>query len=129
MKEKLDYREIYKKRILCILKQNDKKCVPYKTLYAKVKGKKPRPDEFKAAVREMKESGDIFERKDGFVICASYGIFTATVARVAKTFGFITRQEDGVEIFVPGKFLKGAMPNDVVLAYPPAWRKPRGRGH
>ncbi len=116
MKEKLDYREIYKKRILCILKQNDKKCVPYKTLYAKVKGKKPRPDEFKAAIREMKESGEIFERKDGFVICASYGIFTATVARVAKTFGFITRQEDGVEIFVPGKFLKGAMPNDVVLA-------------
>lgn len=116
MKEKLDYREIYKKRILCILKQNDKKCVSYKTLYAKVKGKKPRPDEFKAAVREMKESGEIFERKDGFVICASYGIFTATVARVAKTFGFITRQEDGVEIFVPGKFLKGAMPNDVVLA-------------
>lgn len=116
MKEKLDYREIYKKRILCILKQNDKKCVSYKTLYAKCKGKKPRPDEFKAAVREMKESGEIFERKDGFVICASYGIFTATVARVAKTFGFITRQEDGVEIFVPGKFLKGAMPNDVVLA-------------
>lgn len=116
MKEKLDYREIYKKRILCILKQNDKKCVSYKTLYAKCKGKKPRPDEFKAAVREMKESGEIFERKDGFVICASYGIFTATVARVAKTFGFITRQEDNVEIFVPGKFLKGAMPNDVVLA-------------
>lgn len=116
MKEKLDYREIYKKRILCILKQNDKKCVSYKTLYAKVKGKKPRPDAFKAAVREMKEAGEIFERKDGFVICASYGIFTATVARVAKTFGFITRQEDNVEIFVPGKFLKGAMPNDVVLA-------------
>ena len=44
MKEKLDYREIYKKRIICILKQNDKKCVSYKTLYAKCKGKKPRPD-------------------------------------------------------------------------------------
>ncbi|MBQ4225195.1 MAG: ribonuclease R [Oscillospiraceae bacterium] len=107
--------EIYKDRIKCILKQNDRKCVPYKELYAKCKGKRPQPEKFKECVLELKKEGVIYERRNGFVLCASYGIYRAQVSRVNKTFGFL-KKEDGTEVFVPGKYLKGAMPNDIVLA-------------
>ena len=107
--------EVYKSRIKAILKQNDRKCVPYKSLFAKCKGKMNKPLDFKQAILELKKDGVIYERKAGFVLCSSYGMFSAVVSRVTKTFGFI-KKEDGSEVFIPGKFLKGAMPNDVVLA-------------
>lgn len=106
--------EIYKSRIKCILKQSEKKCVPYKSLFAKCKGRKNKPFDFKEAILELKRDGIIFERKNGFVLCEDFGIFHAVVTRVNKTFGFI-KKDDGSEVFIPGKFLKGAMPNDVVL--------------
>ncbi|MBQ8568498.1 MAG: ribonuclease R [Oscillospiraceae bacterium] len=109
--------DIYKTRIKCILKQHDRKCVPFKELYAKCKGRHASPEKFKAAVAELKADGTIFERRAGFVLCASYGLYSAEVARVNKTFGFLKKQ-DGTEVFVPGKYLKGAMPNDIVLARP-----------
>jgi ribonuclease R len=74
-----------------------------------------KPLDFKQAILELKKDGVIYERKAGFVLCSSYGMFSAVVSRVTKTFGFI-KKEDGSEVFIPGKFLKGAMPNDVVLA-------------
>ena len=107
--------DIYKKRIQCILGQNERKCVPLKELYSKCKGKHPRPEIFKESLAELKKDGVIFERRGGFVLCRSYGIYRAEVLRINKTFGFI-RKDDGTEVFVPGKFLKGAMPGDIVLA-------------
>lgn len=120
-----DHIEVYKKRIIEILGRNSKKCVPYKELYSKCKGRRPLPDKFKEAVLALKKDGTIFERKAGFVLCAPYGIYTAEVARVAGTFGFL-KKEDGTEVFVPGKFLKGAMPGDKVLAKPLTGRERRG---
>ncbi len=107
--------EIYRTRIQCILKQNDRKCVPFKELYSKCRGKHPRPEVFKEALAGLKKEGVVFERRNGFVLCASYGIYRAEVARVNRTFGFL-KKDDGTEVFVPGKFLKGAMPGDIVLA-------------
>ncbi len=120
-----EYTEIYKTRIKEILKQNDRKCVPFKDLYNKCKGRHPLPDKFKEALTELKGEGVIFERKAGFVLCASYGIYSAVVARVARTFGFI-KKDDGTEVFVPGKYLKGAMPGDKVLAKDFSDRERRG---
>ena len=127
-KVKIDYTEIYRKRILCILKQSGSKPVPFRTLYAKCKGKKDRPDMFKQALRNLEGEGAIFEKKGGFVVSMTEGVFPATVSRVNKTFGFIRRNDDNTEVFVPGKFLMGAMPNDVVLArlIPARGEKPEG---
>lgn len=127
-KVKIDYTEIYRKRILCILKQSGSKPVPFRTLYAKCKGKKDRPDMFKQALRNLEGEGAIFEKKGGFVVSMTEGVFPATVSRVNKTFGFIRRNDDNTEVFVPGKFLMGAMPNDVVLArlIPAKGEKPEG---
>ncbi len=105
---------IYVTRIKEFLKQNEKTSVPYKTLYSKVKGKKGSAADFKKAITSLKDSGEIFETKKGFKLCNMDGKFKAVVSRINKTFGFV-KDADGKEIFVPGKFLMGALPNDDVL--------------
>ena len=38
-----------------------------------------------------------------------------TVSKLARTFGFVSPVDDEKDIFVPGRFLKGAMPGDKLL--------------
>lgn len=110
-----EIKDIYKNRIREQLKQAGKKSVPYKQLYAKCKGKKPSAAAFAAAISELKRSGVITENKVGLKLASEAGLFRAVVARINKTFGFI-RRDDDTEVFVPGKFLMGAMPGDIVMA-------------
>lgn len=107
--------DIYKTRIKEILKQSGKKSVSFKVLYNKCKGRKNNLPEFKRALASLEKSGDVIETKAGYKLAEAGGMFKATVSRINKTFGFIEK-EDGTEVFVPGKFLMGAMPGDVVLA-------------
>ena len=104
-----DISQICIARILNIMEQCGKKAISDKALYGKVKGKKVTLPDYKKAVSWLKERGDIVEIKQGYILTKANGMFTAEVARINKTFGFI-KCEDGSEIFVPGKFLKGAMP-------------------
>ncbi|MBQ7782867.1 MAG: ribonuclease R, partial [Oscillospiraceae bacterium] len=109
-----DISQICISRILNVLEQAGKKAVTDKALYGKVKGRRVTINDYKKAISWLRESGDIMETKNGFVLCKAHGLFKADVARINKTFGFI-RREDGVEIFVPGKVLLGSMPGDTVI--------------
>ena len=109
-----DISQICIARILNVMEQCGKKAISDKALYGKVKGKKVTLPDYKKAVSWLKERGDIVEIKQGYILTKANGMFTAEVARINKTFGFI-KCEDGTEIFVPGKFLKGAMPGDTVV--------------
>lgn len=109
-------KKIYKTRIKEQLKRAGGKGVPYKKLYAQVRGNKHIASVFADAVAELKSSGAVTENKSGIRLCSSAGIFKAKVSRLNRTFGFIEREEDGAEIFVPGKFLLGSMPGDIVMA-------------
>ncbi len=109
-----DISQICIARILNVLEQGGKKAVTEKALYGKVKGKKVNISDFRKSVSWLVENGDITETKHGYILCKAHGLFKAEVARINKTFGFI-RREDGVEIFVPGKYLCGAMPGDTVI--------------
>lgn len=40
---------------------------------------------------------------------------SGTISRINKTFGFATLDEDNTEVFIPGKFLRGALKGDKVL--------------
>lgn len=110
-----ELKKIYKSRIRARLEQADGKAVSYKKLYAGCKGRKPGAAVFAAAAAELKKEGVIIEDKSGIRLCGSAGVFPAKVTRLNRTFGFIER-EDGSEVFIPGKFLMGAMPGDAVLA-------------
>ncbi|MCM1024358.1 MAG: ribonuclease R [Prevotella sp.] len=125
-----EQKDIYKNRIKSILSQlsqGGKKGVPYKKLYASCKGRRQNAAAFAAAVAELKRDGTVAEDKNGIRLCSDAGLFRANVTRLNRTFGFIER-EDGSEVFVPGKFLKGAMPGDTVMArlLPPRGELPEG---
>lgn len=122
-----EQKDIYKNRIKSILTQGGGKGIPYKKLYASCKGRRQNAAAFSAAVAELKREGVITEDKSGIKLCTDAGLFRARVSRLNKTFGFIER-EDGTEVFVPGKFLKGAMPGDTVMArlLPPRGELPGG---
>lgn len=124
-----EQKDIYKNRIKSLLSQMSKggKGVPYKKLYASCKGRRQNAAAFAAAIAELKRDGTIAEDKSGIRLCSDAGLFRATVSRLNRTFGFIER-EDGSEVFVPGKFLKGAMPGDIVMArlLPPRGELPEG---
>ncbi len=109
-------KDIYKNRIKAQLHTlSGRTGTTYKRLYSLCKGRKPDAAAFAQAVAELKRDGIIFEHKNSLMLCADAGLFRAEVARLNKTFGFIT-DENGNEIFVPGKFLMGAMPGDKVMA-------------
>ncbi|MDE6763263.1 MAG: ribonuclease R [Oscillospiraceae bacterium] len=122
-----EQKDIYRNRIKSILTQGGGKGVPYKKLYASCKGRRQNAAAFAAAIAELKREGVITEDKIGIKLCSAAGLFRATISRLNKTFGFIER-EDGTEVFVPGKFLKGAMPGDTVMArlLPPRGELPEG---
>ena len=109
-----DISQICVSRILNVLEQGGRRAVPEKALYGKVKGKKVSNADFRRAAASLCESGDILLTKQGYILCKAHDMFKADVARINRTFGFVRRQ-DGVEIFVPGKYLKGSMPGDTVI--------------
>ncbi len=120
-----DISQICVSRILNVLEQGGRRAVPEKALYGKVKGKKVSNADFRRAAASLCESGDILLTKQGYILCKAHDMFKADVARINRTFGFVRRQ-DGVEIFVPGKYLKGAMPGDTVICrlIPPRGESP-----
>lgn len=105
----------YKNKILVFLNKSGKKPIPFKEIAAKCRSKKGSHDEFIKAIKELSQDGMIFERKRGFVLCAVLGYFPAKISRINKTFGFAKRNDDNTEVFIPGKFLMGSMPEDDVL--------------
>lgn len=108
--------ESYKNKIVTFVKKNGKKPLPSKELAAKCRSIKGNEKNYKTAVTELLQEGTICERRKGIVMCEILGFFKAEVMRLNKTFGFIKRCDNNEEIFVPGKYLSGAMPKDIVLA-------------
>ncbi len=109
--------DIYKTRIKEILKQNGKKSMSYHTLYGKCRGRKKDPTVFKKALGELVAQGIVHEKNDKYSLAKKTDTFHAVISRINKTFGF-AEKEDGTEVFIPGKFLMGSMPGDVVLIKP-----------
>lgn len=112
-----DIFDIYRTRIKEILKQSGKAGLAPNKLYAKCKGKKCNRAAYDRALGSLIREGVVYEGKKTIKLAEEKGFFKAEVARISRTFGFI-RREDGVEFFVPGKYLMGAMPGDIVLAKP-----------
>ena len=112
-----------KSRILNILSQT-KRPLNEKQLIKKVRGTKnaAKPTEVYAALSELVNEGRIRRVDDTWQIGnGGEGEYIAEVVRLNKTFGFVRRADDKAvqnEIFVPGKFMLGAMPGDLVLCKP-----------
>ena len=108
--------EGFRNRIITFVRKSGKKPISPKELAAKCRSIKGGEKNYSLAIDELMEDGIICMRKRGYVMCETLDFFKAEIMRLNRTFGFMKKCDDGTEIFVPGKFLCGAMPGDVVLA-------------
>ena len=97
-------KEVFRKRIVLFLQKVGKKCMLYRQLEAKCHVKGKDYVFFKEALDELKKQGIVAENRRGLYLTSSVGAYSAQVARINKTFGFITRFDDNTEVFVPGKY-------------------------
>ena len=105
--------EYFAKRITMYLKDAEGRAIEKKKL-AQICGAEKNRNSFSQAIDELTQNGKITKRKKGYVLCRYYGYFTAHITRLQKTFGF-AEDKNGLEIFIPGKFLLGSLVGDRVL--------------
>ncbi|MBQ7003606.1 MAG: ribonuclease R [Oscillospiraceae bacterium] len=103
-------------KIETFLRQTGKKALPEAELARKCRSNRC-PAAFQAALEQLTKQGTIHATRKGYALCLRSGCFRAETIRLSRSFGFI-RDEAGTEHFVPGKFLQGSMPGDIVLARP-----------
>ena len=104
----------YTKLIVSKLKRSGKKPVRYKELLRDCKRKHFDIDKFNDTVAAMKRRGEITETKYGFSLGEKRKDRKCKVVRINRTFGFVRLDENGQDVFIPGRFLLGAMPGDIV---------------
>ncbi len=104
-----------------ILSKLNKEALDFKNLktYAGIKNKK----ELEKCLQSLKEEGLIVKHKNMFYNPKNIGLYRAKIIQICQKFGFAQRLSDEAKIFIPGKFLKGAMIDDLVLIYPIAPNK------
>ena len=107
---KIDYRKL----IYNYLK-TQKRPVSFKVLLKNIRCKKFDFDKFVKVVEKMKKKGELIEDTKGFSLVDFKKLTKCEVVRLNKTYGFVKNVETGEEIFIVGKFLKGAMPHDIVM--------------
>lgn len=108
--------ESYKNKIVTFLRAHNKRSMLEKDLAAKCRNKKGSLENYKKALQELRKEGKIIVKKQNKIsLSERTGYHTAKITRLSRTFGFGVSEETGQEIFFPGKFLMGAMPDDRVL--------------
>ncbi|MFR3812457.1 MAG: hypothetical protein ACLTXT_08500 [Ruminococcus callidus] len=106
----------YRKKIMTILKKSGRTPVSDRDLATKCRTNRGGAANFRKAVQELCKEGAICERRRGYVSSANMGYYPATIVRLSRTFGFARPEEEGAQdVFIPGKFLQGAMTRDRVL--------------
>ncbi len=110
--------ESYKNKIVTFLKAYGKKTMPLSELEAKCRTKKSGRDNFAAAFSQLRNEGVVMMKKGmKAALCFRIDVFPGAVTRLSRTFGFAVT-DDGIEYFIPGKCMLGAMPGDRVLISP-----------
>ncbi len=67
-------------------------------------------------VSALEKDGLIYHSKGKYILKSAGRYFNGTVVKIARTHGFISRDDNGEELFVRGRDLLGALPGDKVLA-------------
>ena len=107
--------ESYKHKIVTFLRTYNKKAMPISELESKCRTKKSGHENFAAAFDELRTEGVVTVRKGmKAALCSALGLKVGEITRLSRTFGFAVT-DDGVEYFIPGKCMLGAMPHDRVL--------------
>ncbi len=104
----------YQRKILSVLGRK-KQGVAKKELFKLCNAKNPDKSAFYDAVEALLEQGYLIEKKGKLISCEKLGLHPAKIVKLSKTFGFAVLDEIKEKVFIPGKFLKGALVGDTVL--------------
>ncbi len=104
----------YERKILSVLGKK-KQGIGKKDLYKLCNAKNPNKTAFYTAVETLLEQGYVIEKKGKLISSQKLGLHPAKIVKLNKTFGFAVLDEAGERVFIPGKFLKGAIVGDTVL--------------
>ncbi len=110
-----------RKQILQAAKRAGKKGLSRRELLKKAKLTKKQQPFFSETVKRLTAGGELVEKKGRIYSAKQAGLHEAVVTRIHQTFGFARQLDNDQEIFIPGKFLNGALPGDKVqVRYIPA---------
>ncbi len=104
-----------KEKILQILRRNKKAPLTLKELRKKMGGKRVSQAQLVKTLNTLASSGEIVCYQGKYRLTEYAPFEKAVVSRVNGTFGFAKLLEKEGEVFLPGKYLLGAMPGDTVL--------------
>lgn len=104
-----------REKILQILRRNKKASFTLKELRKKLGGKKISQAELFRNLNQMVSTGEVVCYQGKYRLTEYTPFEKAVISRVNGTFGFAKLMEKEGEVFLPGKYLLGAMPGDVVL--------------
>jgi len=105
----------FETRVLSVMKGKNKPPMSAKQLAKKLGIRKAQKEEFMAAIGELKSRNKLIEHNGAYLLAENAGLAPALVIKVNATFGFVRPVGGDKDVFVPGRFLLGAMPGDTVL--------------
>ena len=105
-------------RVSRALTKAGKKGLGFKELAEACKAKKRERPELHRLLASLEHEGTVVVLRDRYIFTKSLGMYVAKVGRLQRTFGFVRRESDDQEVFVPGRYFKGALVGDTVLVKP-----------
>ena len=109
-------RYLYRKKIIESLLPKKKEGMTEGNILSAVGASKKDRKRVMGVLSALEKDGIIYRSKGRFILKGAGRYFNGTVARLARTHGFIRNDETDEEFFVRGKDLLGAVPGDKVLA-------------
>ncbi len=103
------------KRIVQQISKSGKSGMHSRELAKKLKCKPADVKRLNAVLSAMVKQGELVRQGERYKTPRALGLFAAKITRIQRTFGFARRLSDDVEVFIPGRFLKGALPDDLVF--------------
>lgn len=115
-------RQDVKTRVMQVLKHQKQEPIGIHALEVKVQLKHDERREFYDLLEEMQKSGELWRRRNSVVLSKNQGLIQAQIVTLNEKFGFARPFVEGElpadkaqDIFLPGRFMLGAMPGDTVM--------------
>lgn len=106
----------FKNRICTFLRKANGRPMSRADLAAKCRGRGQAA--YLRALRQLCQMGEVVERHSGYVCAEKAGYRQGTITALHRTYGYAKIEGEDIQIFIPGRELKGAMPGDTVLLSP-----------
>ena len=115
-------RQDVKTRVMQVLKHQKQEPIGIHALEVKVQLKHDERREFYDLLEQMQKSGELWRRRNSVVLSKNQGLIQAQIVTLNEKFGFARPCVEGElpadkaqDIFLPGRFMLGAMPGDTVM--------------